>query len=227
MRDKGLIEPRHPLTREWWTRIVSCPAIDAPDDRVEHLTFAYAGQPPVFQDFSWQVAAGEAWAVIGPSAVARARCSTCWPGCASRSAGRVLVDGQPVPRPRASTGLILQDYGLLPWATVWENVALVMRMGRFYRGKAGPATMARAPIRGPISRPTRWITGWRAWASPSCSDKYPGQISGGQRQRTAIARSLLPAAQPAADGRAVFLAGCTHPRGPAAPDRGAAARRPA
>ena len=34
---------------------------------IERLTFAYPNQPPIFSDFSWQAAAGEAWAVIGPS----------------------------------------------------------------------------------------------------------------------------------------------------------------
>jgi NitT/TauT family transport system ATP-binding protein len=53
------------------------------------------------------------------------------------------VDGQPVLRPRASIGLVLQDYGLLPWATVWDNVALPMRMGQFYRNKGGASDAPR------------------------------------------------------------------------------------
>jgi NitT/TauT family transport system ATP-binding protein len=104
--------------------------------------------------------------------------------------GRLLVDGRPVPRPRASTGLILQDYGLLPWATVWENVALVMRIGRFYQSKAGRAGDPRPYPRPDIApdQVDRWLA---RLGIAELRNKYPGQISGGQRQRTAIARSLL------------------------------------
>ncbi|PKO21019.1 MAG: ABC transporter ATP-binding protein [Chloroflexi bacterium HGW-Chloroflexi-1] len=154
------------------------------------LTFAYTDQPPVFQDFTWHAVTGEAWAVIGPSGCGKSTLLYLIAGLRQPSAGRLLVDGQPVPRPRASSGLILQDYGLLPWATVWENVALVMRMGRFYRGKAssgeGPRPYPRLDI--VPEQVNAWLT---RLGIAALRDKYPSQISGGQRQRTAIARSLL------------------------------------
>ena len=102
------------------------------------LTFTYGGGEPVFRDFAWTVRSGEAWAIIGPSGCGKSTLLYLTAGLRQPSAGRLLVDGRPMPRPRASTGLVLQDYGLLPWATVWENVALPMRMGQFYRGKPAP-----------------------------------------------------------------------------------------
>jgi NitT/TauT family transport system ATP-binding protein len=156
----------------------------------EQLTFAYADQSPLFQGFSWLVETGEAWAVIGPSGCGKSTLLYLIAGLRQPSAGRALVDGFPVPRPRASTGLILQDYGLLPWATVWDNVALVMRLGRFYRDKPGPDEGPRPYPRSDIV-PAQ-VDGWLARLGiGELRDKYPGQISGGQRQRTAIARSLL------------------------------------
>jgi len=155
-----------------------------------NLTFAYPDQPPIFEHFTWHAAAGEAWAVIGPSGCGKSTLLYLIAGLRQPQAGRLLVAGQPVPRPRASTGLILQDYGLLPWATVWENVALVMRMGRFYRGKpsagVGPRPYPRADIT--AEQVDAWLT---RLGIATVRDKYPSQISGGQRQRTAIARSLL------------------------------------
>jgi NitT/TauT family transport system ATP-binding protein len=157
---------------------------------VESLTFAYPAHSPIFQDFTWRAAAGEAWAVIGPSGCGKSTLLYLIAGLRQPSSGRLLVDGRPVPRPRASTGLILQDYGLLPWATVWENVALVMRIGHFYRGKAGRAGDPRPYPRPDITsdQADRWLA---RLGIAELRNKYPGQISGGQRQRTAIARSLL------------------------------------
>jgi ABC-type nitrate/sulfonate/bicarbonate transport system ATPase subunit len=156
----------------------------------EQLTFAYANQPPLFQDFSWRAETCDAWAVIGPSGCGKSTLLYLIAGLRQPGAGHVLVGGYPVPRPRASTGLILQDYGLLPWATVWDNVALVMRLGRFYRDKSGPEEGPR-PYPRPDSTPDQ-VDGWLARLGiGELRDKYPNQISGGQRQRAAIARSLM------------------------------------
>jgi NitT/TauT family transport system ATP-binding protein len=163
---------------------------------VEEMTFAYASQPPVFERFNWGVAAGEAWAVIGPSGCGKSTLLYLIAGLRQPSAGRVSVGGHPIPRPRASTGLILQEYGLLPWATVRDNVALVMRIGQFYASKdlrRDNPGLADAPR--PYPRPDitlDQVDGWLARLGiAQVADKYPNQISGGQRQRAAIARSLL------------------------------------
>lgn len=155
-----------------------------------NLTFAYGKGAPVFRDFTWSVATGEAWAIIGVSGCGKSTLLYLAAGLRQPRSGSVRVDGQPVPRPRASTGLVLQDYGLLPWATVWDNVALPMRMGQFYRRKGGVNDEPR-----PYPRPDITPAQVDAWLErlgiAELRDKYPGQISGGQRQRTAIARSLL------------------------------------
>lgn len=156
----------------------------------EGLTFAYGQAAPVFRDFSWIVTTGEAWAIIGTSGCGKSTLLYLAAGLRQAGAGSVRVEGQPVPRPRASTGLVLQDYGLLPWATVWENVALPMRMGQFYRRKAAPDDEPR-PYPRPDITPQQ-VDAWLARLGVAhLRDKYPNQISGGQRQRTAIARSLL------------------------------------
>lgn len=157
---------------------------------VDHLTFAYPGQPPVFENFSWQVARGESWAVIGPSGCGKSTLLYVLAGLRQPGSGQVLVDGHPVPRPRASTGLILQDYGLLPWATVRENVALGQKLGQFYRGKQanGNAPRPYPPGDIPSARIDHWLD---RLGLASVQQQYPAKISGGQRQRTAIARTLL------------------------------------
>ena len=172
--------------------MASDPAAAQPMIEVANLTFVYGEGQPVFQVFSWVAQTGEAWAVIGPSGCGKSTLLYLIAGLRQPSGGRLLVDGQPVLRPRASIGLVLQDYGLLPWATVWENVALPMRMGQFYRHK-GKGDSSEAPR--PYPRPDISSEQVEHWLDrlgiADLRGKYPSQISGGQRQRTAIARSLL------------------------------------
>ncbi|MEW5828326.1 MAG: ATP-binding cassette domain-containing protein [Chloroflexota bacterium] len=147
------------------------------------LTFGYPHQPPIFDRFDWTVERGQAWAVLGPSGCGKTTLLYLLAGLRFPSGGEVLVNGQPLTRPRPQTGLILQDYGLLPWATVRENVRLGLRVRNFY----GPDG-THAPAE---HRPSLDVDAWlgRLGLLPF-ADQYPSRISGGQRQRTAIARTL-------------------------------------
>ena len=157
---------------------------------VDKLTFRY--QPtstPIFEDFSWEVAQGEAWAVIGPSGCGKTTLLYLLAGLLQTTAGEIRIAGQAVQRPRPETGLILQDYGLLPWASVWDNAALGLTIRDFY----GPDGR-HAPREGILtsaeseSRVAHWLA---RLGIEKQRDKYPGQISGGQRQRLSIARAIL------------------------------------
>lgn len=156
--------------------------------RFDDVTFAYPGQSPVFEEFHWRVTPGEAWAVIGPSGCGKSTLLYLIAGLRQPVAGQVTVAGWPVNRPRASTGLVLQDYGLLPWATVWENAALGMRIGRFYGKRHQSAPRPYPPPDLPPEQVDFWL---QRLGIEALRDKYPGQISGGQRQRAAIARTLV------------------------------------
>ncbi len=156
---------------------------------LENVTFVYPEYGPLFQDFSWHVAPGERWAVIGPSGCGKTTLLYLIAGLRQPTAGTIRVDGVPVTRPRASIGLILQDYGLLPWATVWENAALGMRLGRFYARKRGDGPARPYP---PPDIPPERVDYWlERLGIAELRDHYPSQLSGGQRQRTAIARTLV------------------------------------
>jgi ABC-type nitrate/sulfonate/bicarbonate transport system ATPase subunit len=151
--------------------------------QLEALTFAYGEGPPIFAGFNWHARRGEAWAVLGPSGCGKTTLLYLLAGLQFPSSGRVLVDGQPLSRPRPHTGLILQEYGLLPWATVRENATLGLRVRTFYGpdGKHAPKDF----------QPSNEVDPWlERLGLGGLRDKYPGQVSGGQRQRTAIARTL-------------------------------------
>lgn len=150
---------------------------------IDNLTFAYGpGTAPVFAGFSWRAAAGERWAVIGPSGCGKSTLLLLLAGLLKPQRGSITVDGQPLAAPCGRTGLVLQDYELLPWATVLENVTLGLRLRRCQAadasgGRAGRSAAAR-----------QWL---ERLGIAELAARYPHELSGGQRQRTAIARTLV------------------------------------
>jgi len=151
--------------------------------QLESITYAHQPGVPIFQAFSWLAGRGQSWAVLGPSGCGKTTLLYLLAGLRFPSAGSLRVDGEAVTRPRPRTGLILQEYGLLPWATVQQNATLGLRLRQFYGpdGKHAP----RQPV------PTGSVAAWlERLGLAEHAGKFPGQLSGGQRQRTAIARTL-------------------------------------
>jgi ABC-type nitrate/sulfonate/bicarbonate transport system ATPase subunit len=154
---------------------------------VQELTFVYPNGTTIFEAFSWTAEPGEAWAIIGPSGCGKSTLLYLLAGLRQPSAGRVLIDGQPLTRPRPRTGLILQDYGLLPWATVWDNAALGLQIRSFY-GPDGVHTPSDEKLDDRQTRVDYWL---KRLGIDHVARQYPQQVSGGQRQRAAIARTLV------------------------------------
>jgi ABC-type nitrate/sulfonate/bicarbonate transport system ATPase subunit len=151
--------------------------------QLNSLTFTYPLAPPLFQAFDWHAERGETWALLGSSGCGKTTLLYLLAGLLPVISGQILINDQPLIRPRPRTGLILQDFGLLPWATVRENAELGLKVRNYY-GADGIHTP-------PDYRPERNITPWlERLGIGEVADKYPGQISGGQRQRAAIARTL-------------------------------------
>src|SRR3972149_3199577 len=107
---------------------------------IDSLTFAYPGSPPIFDSFSWGVRSGEACCILGPSGCGKTTLLDLLAGRRRPLDGTVSIDGHSLDRPRPRTGLVLQDFGLLPWATVEENISLGLRIHGFYGpdGKHAP-----------------------------------------------------------------------------------------
>ena len=75
---------------------------------VEALTFLYK-TTPVFENFNWQAQRGDSWAVLGPSGCGKSTLLALLAGLRLPSAGKVMINGELLTRPRPHTGLILQD----------------------------------------------------------------------------------------------------------------------
>lgn len=155
---------------------------------VESLSFQYGKHAPVFEGFNWSVDQGHAWAILGPSGCGKTTLLYLLAGLRNPTSGIVSISGAMIRRPRPETGLILQDHGLLPWATIHDNVRLGFRIRRFYGPDGRHAPSAQRMPRGQeIARVDHWLA--RLGISEQ-AHKYPGQLSGGQRQRAAIGRTL-------------------------------------
>lgn len=166
---------------------------------VEALTFHYK-TTPVFENFNWQAQRGDSWAVLGPSGCGKSTLLALLAGLRLPSAGKVIINGETLTRPRPHTGLILQDYGLLPWATVRQNAGLGLEVRGFY---GADGVHAPSDLDSNVSRrltvesletfdakPNSVDTWLERLGLGTVAEKYPAQLSGGQRQRTAIARTL-------------------------------------
>ena len=156
---------------------------------IEDLSFAYKGRMPLFGKLDLFIAKGESWTVIGPSGCGKSTLLYLLAGLKKPSGGCIRIDGMPVSRPRPLTGLVLQDHGLLPWATVRENVRLGLTIREFYGpdGRHSPAGSMEN-----VATADRRVDAWLdRLGIADLSQHYPGQLSRGQRQRTAIARTLV------------------------------------
>lgn len=142
--------------------------------KIEQLYFGYVSGAPVFADFNWNVAPAERWSVIGPSGCGKTTLLYMLAGLRIPASGRINIGGRSLLSPRLSTGLILQSYGLLPWATALDNVTLGLKIRRLNNGEINRVSM-------------EWLTNLGV---SDVSDRYSVELSGGQQQRVAIARTL-------------------------------------
>ena len=117
---------------------------------------------------------GKTGVIIGPSGCGKSTLLNVLAGLNPRYSGSVLIGGRP-PEAGRETALILQDYGLLPWKTVWDNVVLGMQI------RKDPARATRTAAEAVLDK----------LGLLPLAGRYPAQLSGGQRQRVAIARALV------------------------------------
>jgi NitT/TauT family transport system ATP-binding protein len=150
---------------------------------INSLTFAYSHNSPLFENFNLKISRGETWAILGPSGCGKTTLLYLLAGLRLPNSGEIKIDGEGLTRPRPHSGLILQDYGLLPWSTVRENVELGLRVRKFY----GPDGTHAPDDFLPRQNVDHWL---ERLGIQEVVGKFPSQISGRQRQRTAIARTL-------------------------------------
>ncbi|MEJ5364083.1 MAG: ABC transporter ATP-binding protein [Desulfosoma sp.] len=139
-----------------------------------NLHKSYPQRGPVLAGVSLRLDREDTCAVVGPSGCGKSTLLYLLCGLSPADRGTVLYQGRPVERPRREIAVALQDYGLLPWKTVFQNVALGMKI----RGVSRADRTRRAAA---------WI---RSLGLEGRERFFPAQLSGGEQQRVALARAF-------------------------------------
>jgi nitrate/nitrite transport system ATP-binding protein len=119
---------------------------------------------------------GEFVAVVGYSGSGKTTLVSLLAGLLAPDAGAIVLDGATVDAPGPERGIVFQQYSLLPWMTVYDNVALAVDAVNAGQSAAERRRLTEELIALVNLTPAR--------------DKRPGQLSGGMRQRVAVARGL-------------------------------------
>jgi NitT/TauT family transport system ATP-binding protein len=134
-----------------------------------------AGPVRVVDDVSYAIRQGEFVSVIGPSGCGKTTMMNMVAGFVRPSAGAVTLDGNPVEGPGPDRGVIFQEYGVFPWLSVRDNIAFGLTLAA---NRADDATRSQVT--------ERYM---RLMGLADFADAYPKTLSGGMRQRLAIARA--------------------------------------
>jgi NitT/TauT family transport system ATP-binding protein len=126
------------------------------------------------ENINLEVGAGEFLVIVGPSGCGKSTLLDLLGGLTRPSSGRILIDGHPIDGPALDRGIVFQQYALFPWRTALKNI-------EFGLEAKGVARRERAETAGHFLA----MVGLSGFG-----DRYPHELSGGMKQRVAIARSL-------------------------------------
>ncbi|HXS39717.1 MAG TPA: ABC transporter ATP-binding protein [Stellaceae bacterium] len=143
--------------------------------RARGLSMAF-GSHLVLDRIDLDVADGEFLSIVGPSGCGKTTLLRLLAGLVQPTGGEILAAGKPILGPSRERAIVFQDYSrsLLPWRSVWSNVALAFEsqgIARAERRERAGALLERMGL-------------------SAVGEYFPGQLSGGMQQRVQIARCL-------------------------------------
>ena len=127
-------------------------------------------------DINLEIEKGEIVSIIGHSGCGKSTIMNAIAGMTFPTRGKVILNGGEVKGPGPDRGIVFQNYSLLPWLTVYENI--------YQAVDAALRDVARGEKKETVERYLRMVNLW------DHREKYPKQISGGMKQRVAIARAF-------------------------------------
>ena len=144
-------------------------------EQIGHSYRATRGSVPALDEITLRLARESFVCIVGPSGCGKSTLLRILAGLLRPTQGVALLDGQPVTHPQRRIGIVFQKANLMPWRTVYGNLAL-------------PLELAGTPAeeRDRRTRAMLELTGLEGFA-----ETYPGALSGGMAQRIAIGRALI------------------------------------
>jgi len=143
--------------------------------RFENVTFGYSPDKKIVSGLDAHFEKGLVHCVIGSSGCGKTTLLYLAAGLLSPVTGQVLVNGQNAVRGREKTAVILQDHGLFPWKTAYQNLALPLKIRKAENDtckKKADTILAEIGL-------------------ADKANSYPHSLSGGQQQRLAVGRALI------------------------------------
>ena len=147
--------------------------------KIENMEIAFhsiKGRFVAVTEINLNIEKGQIVSIIGHSGCGKSTIMNAVAGMIFPTSGRVVLDGKEVKGPGPDRGIVFQNYSLLPWLTVYENI--------YQAVDAALRDLSKAEKKETVERYLRMVTLW------DHREKYPKQISGGMKQRVAIARAF-------------------------------------
>ncbi len=135
----------------------------------------YYNEYKALNEINLTIEQGQTCSIIGPSGCGKTTLLYAMAGLLPVNSGKVTIDGELLTGIRDRTSIILQEYGLFPWKTVWDNVALGLVLKK-HDDEASKQKIADL---------------LKSLGLYEHRNKYPTQLSGGQKQRIAVARAWI------------------------------------
>jgi bicarbonate transport system ATP-binding protein/nitrate/nitrite transport system ATP-binding protein len=147
--------------------------------KIENMEIAFQsikGKFVAVTDINLEIEKGQIVSIIGHSGCGKSTIMNAIAGMTFPTSGRVVLDGKEVKGPGPDRGIVFQNYSLLPWLTVYQNI--------YEAVDAALRDLSKVEKKEIVERYLRMVNLW------DHREKYPKQISGGMKQRVAIARAF-------------------------------------
>jgi len=129
----------------------------------------------VFEGMSFSVQQGQIFSIVGPSGCGKSTLLRLIAGLEEKTSGKILLDGKSLTGCDAQVGMVFQEYALFPWRKLVENIEVALEI----KGVAASVRRAMA---------MQYV---RDFGLEGFENAFPKVLSGGMKQRAAIARTLI------------------------------------